>query len=404
MDLQAKITLDNTGLVAGLQQALAPLQQAIAGMQQLAVAIQRLAPANAAAASQVARETSAIQANTSAVAQNTAAKANNAKVPMAGGAGRKFPWVGRSGVAGMAAGIGLDALGGALDRGGYSRGAAVARVGGDVGSMASMGAMAGPWGAAAGAVLGLLRGVSREWGVFFKKTTEEAEGLRKALASGRVSERAGNREIMREDSGDALQDRIESLQEAQRVLRDKFAQGLVDPQDVEVMRAQEASMVRQIALARERLPLVKAAENRKENAATLAAMNQRDSRADIADMALPAVLEMLKTLESRMSANGYQNSDPAAVKRDAADVSALRARRESLQQNTIKDALQWLGKVNAGGLAVGANDYTKRGIGTGTAVGPALSGVERNTSLANQLLTRIATRLETRTAATGVFA
>lgn len=407
MDLQAKITLDNSGLVAGLQQSLAPLQQAIAGLQQMAAAIQRLVPANAAAAAQVSRETAAIQANTAAVAQNSAAKATNARAPVGGIAqGRRaiFP-MGTRMLLGAGIGMAADAASSAMEGAGMARGAAGARVAGDVGNMALMGSIAGPWSAAAGAVLGLVRGVYREWTGFAEKSTQHAETLRRSLAEARVAERSGNRAIMREDSGDALQSRIDSLHEAQLVLRERMSAGLVDPKDLDLMQAQEASLVRQIALAKERMPLVRSAETRKENAETLAAMRGREARSDISDMALPAVVEMLRSLETRMSAKGYMDTDPSAVRRDAADAASLRARRDNLQQATVKDALQWLGKINSSGLSMGANEYTRRGVGTGTSVGPALSGVERNTSMANQLLTRIANSLSSRPAApVGVFA
>ena len=172
------------------------------------------------------------------------------------------------------------------------------------------------------------------------------------------------------------------------------------------MQAQESSLVRQIALARERLPIVQATERRAENTATLEAARARDSRSDIGEMALPAVIDALRQVETRMSAAEYLDSDPAAVRRDASDAAALRSRRDNLQQSSLKEGMRWLNQVNAKGLEFGsgANEYTRRGIGTGTSVGPSMSGIERNTGLTNQLLTRMAAVMESRRSVGGVFA
>lgn len=413
MDLNARISLDNSSLIAGLQAALVPLQQAIAGLQNLANAVQQFGSGSTAAASQVTRETAAIQSNTSAVAANTAAKnANVAAVGVGGGAavsrgnnllGSRYV---RRLVFGLGVGVAGDVASGLMENAGMTRGTAATRVGADVTSGALMGgSMAGPWGAAIAGVIQGIRGVYREWNGWSKQAESHANALRHTLGEMQVAERAGNRDILREDSGDALKTRVEALQEAQRVLRDRLATGLVAPEDEAAMRAQEASLVRQIALARERIPIVEAAARREENAVTMAEARGRESRGNIGDMALPAVVDALRALETRMAASGYMNSDPEAVRRDASEASALRSRRDALERAQIKDAMQWLAKINSQGLSMnGANEYTKRGIGTGTAVGATMTGVERNTQMANQLLSRIAARLENSPAPVGVFA
>lgn len=427
-DYQARISLDNSRFLAGLQGLQAPLQNVQAALRGLEQALASLGGlqsqaggAAASAATQVQSETAAIQQQTGAVERNTQAKRANATAAPAGSAvsGRSML---RGGVFSMATYMGVGAVSAGLQATGHEGAAeAVQGIGGRAAGGAAMGfAVGGPWGAAAGVAVGALAG---SFGILtqrMRESQEKSEALRVSLGEIRLNYLAENRAIISIDNVREAEAAVKRISESILQMQQQRALGLVSEEDRPGFDAQLASQRRLLRTAEGQVGRAGAAEqagnilrNREaageagqasSQAEAEAGWSRRLAAADGTAETLALISERMAELQRQAAAARAaldETASPDKFKEQLAAVGEIEQKLRSLtmdeqraRQGAQKGALQerdaWLKGISSGGAAR-ADDLAQMGIiGGGGGTGDRMAGnIERLVALTeenNQIL------------------
>lgn len=442
------IRLDNSSMVAGMQQLLAPIQQVAQQLQALSAQLGQLAGAQSSSVTGLQRESAALRENANAIASNAsirrAAMQDDARRPEikiegrglrslaaeyvdgAGPGGMRGSSIrdddGGRGVArrsmrqfGMMGGIlGVEMLGAGLRAGGHDTAAdTVAGVGGRGAAWGVSGAMmGGPYGALAGALAGMAVGVlEMSQRARKKEEAETAASTRNAAGVG-VAEIMGNRALYATDTAKEMDAHLTSMQEQATRLRIELSAGVIAPEDVAKTRAIEASLGRQIALGQSlREALAQKDTTKEENTAAVSDILGDQA---IREIDMPKAMDAhLKSMSNQVTKLRLELSGGLIPAEDVAKVEALEAsltrqitlgndlRKSLVMQDAAEtsnakmqvDALRIREGLRAGVeaamSATGANSYTQQGWGTGTPVGAMNGGVESRIDKTNALLEQL---------------
>jgi hypothetical protein len=272
--------------------------------------------------------------------------------------------------------------------------------------------MGGPYGALAGALAGMaVGGLEMSQRARKKEEAETAASTRNAAGVG-VAEIMGNRALYATETAKELDSHLKSMQEQATRIHLDLANGIIPPEEIGKTQSIEASLGRQITLAKSlRETLAQKDTTREENTA---ARNEIMGDQVIREIDTPKAMDAhLKSMSLQVTKLRLELSGGLIPAEDVAKVEALEAsltrqitlgndlRKSLVMQDEAEksnakmqvDAMRIREGLRAGVeaamSAAGANSYTQQGWGTGTPVGNMNNGVESRIDKTNTLIQQL---------------